>query len=286
MKTAVITTGGMGTRLLTYTKDSPKAMVPLFEKNFYGKDNPVVKPLIEIVFENLFEQGFRNFCFIIGNKGNSIYHHFSYDEKIVNILKKRNLEVDKIYLKHLNSLERKIKKCNISWIKQETPMGFGDALLKAEKFVSEKNFLLHAGDLYLPDYSFFKSFLKRFNDDRTSGTLLLQHRQNHELSSYGIAKIRNDQRKTVLDVKEKPKNPISNLVILPVYLFNKKIFSALKKTKEGHNNELQLTDGIKTMIEHGEVINSYNFRKRVWFDVGTSQNYFKASNYSFRKAIK
>ena len=98
--------------------------------------------------------------------------------------------------------------------------------------------------------------------------------------------MRNNQEKRVIDVKEKPEKPISNLVILPVYLFNKRIFSALKKTQKGHNNELQLTDGIKTMMEQGEIINSHNFRKKIWFDIGTSKNYFKAINYSFEKAIK
>ena len=52
-------------------------------------------------------------------------------------------------------------------------MGFGDALLKAEKFVLEKNFLLHAGDLYLPDYSFFKLFLNPSSKYKMVGLFIL-----------------------------------------------------------------------------------------------------------------
>ena len=34
MKTAVITAGGLGTRLLTFTKVAPKAILPIYSKTF------------------------------------------------------------------------------------------------------------------------------------------------------------------------------------------------------------------------------------------------------------
>ena len=37
MKTAVITTGGLGSRLLTYTRTNPKTMLPLFHNTKYVK---------------------------------------------------------------------------------------------------------------------------------------------------------------------------------------------------------------------------------------------------------
>ena len=64
------------------------------------------------------------------------------------------------------------------------------------------------------------------------------------------------------------------------------MYSALKKTQKEHNNELQLTDGINKMMEQGERINRHNFRKKSWFYIEPPQNYFKAINYSFEKAIK
>jgi UTP--glucose-1-phosphate uridylyltransferase len=287
MKTAVITTGGMGTRLLTYTKDNPKSMVPIFGKNIKNKKNPFVRPLVEIVFDNLYQQGFRNFCFITGAKGASIKHHFSYDHEIENILKSRDLPVDRIFLKHLKQLDKKVKKCKIKWIKQNTPMGFGDALLRAEKHIEGKNFLLHAGDVFIPEYRFLKKFIKTFESNKkTAGCLLLQQKPKNELYAYGIAKVDSNKKKYVIDVEEKPKIPNSNLVILPLYIFDKKIFSALQKTKRGYANELQLTDGIKMLIESCELITNYNFKNESWFDIGTPQNYHNAINHSYKKAIE
>ena len=50
MKTAVITTGGLGTREATITKTIPKTMLPLYTKSNYDSD-PLLKPLIEIIFD-------------------------------------------------------------------------------------------------------------------------------------------------------------------------------------------------------------------------------------------
>ena len=155
MKTAVITTAGLGTRLLTCTKINPKTMLPLYHKSFPNSE-PVLRPLIETIFENLFDAGFRRFCIIISAKtGKSIINHMMPDAEYVNLLKQRNVPSDKQFIKVLERLSKKINKCEIKWISQKNPMGFGDALLKAKKFVGKSTFLLHAGDVYFPDYYFY-----------------------------------------------------------------------------------------------------------------------------------
>ena len=60
---AVITCGGTGTRLLPFTKELPKEMAPVFIK----RDSCLQTiPLIQLIFENLYEEGIREFCFITG----------------------------------------------------------------------------------------------------------------------------------------------------------------------------------------------------------------------------
>ena len=281
MKTAVITTGGLGTREATITKTIPKTMLPLYTKSNYDSD-PLLKPLIEIIFDNLYENGFRKFCIIINSSyKQTIKNHLTNDESFINNLKKRDHYHDKRFLKTLSKLYKRIDNCKIVWVNQKTPMGFGHALLSAKEFVGNNNFLLHAGDTYFPNYEFIPEFIKSFKRDRqVSCNLLLESKKL--LDGYGIAQIkkRNGQN-VVFDVEEKPKKPKSNLAILPVYAFKPIIFDALKKTNHGYNSELQVTDAIKTMIDCNEKIVSMRIKQK-WFDIGTPQRYLDALNYSFK----
>ena len=312
MKTAVITTAGLGTRLLTTTKSSPKTLLPLYDRSFDKNPEPLLKPLIEIIFENLFDNGFRRFCFIVGTKNRkSILNHMSQDPEYIELLKKRNNQFDRRFIKALQRLYKKFEKCEIKWVSQNTPMGFGHALLSSKKFVGDESFLLHTGDAYFPDYSFLKDFIKSSqHEKKNTTTLLLQYKKL--LKGYGIAQIKpygyTDRRKIskmnlkdseirrqsksmarkmiVFHVEEKPIKPLSNLAILPMYILEPKIFEALKKTALGYNNELQVTDAITTLMAWNHKGSAYNLLNNKWFDIGTTKKYFEALNYSFKKATK
>tara|TARA_Y100001949_G_scaffold113945_1_gene96875 strand:- start:636 stop:1499 length:864 start_codon:yes stop_codon:yes gene_type:complete len=287
MKTAVITTAGLGTRLLTATKASPKTLLPLYYRSFDRNKEPLLRPLIEIIFENLYDNGFRKFCFIVGTKNKkSILNHMVPDQEYIKLLKKRNNQFDKRFVNALQKLYRKFEKCEIKWISQNSPMGFGHALLASKKFVGTKPFLLHTGDAYFPDYSFLNDFIKSSQyDKKVTTTLLLQYKKS--LKGFGIAQTKKMvPLDVVFHVAEKPKKPQSNLAILPIYILKPDIFEALEKTGLGHNNELQVTDAISTLMAWNHKVTAYNFRNNKWFDIGTTREYFHALNHSFKIATK
>lgn len=286
METAVITTGGLGTRLLTFTKTNPKTMLPVYEKDREGNTEPSLRPLIEYIFENLYDQKFRRFCFVVGKKTQkNIQSHLTPDSKYIELLEKRNNELDKRFIKTLNRIYKKINNCEISWITQNTPMGFGHALLSSKKFVKNKPFLLHTGDAYFPDYQFiFKMINDHNKTNDVKATVLLQKMQN--LKGLGVAQvIKNKDILNIVDVEEKPKKPKSNYAILPVYIFESEIFKALKNTVQGYNNELQVTDAIKTILKQKQSVIGFN-NKQKWYDIGSPKNYLDSLNYSYKKSIK
>jgi UTP-glucose-1-phosphate uridylyltransferase len=58
----VITAAGLGTRLLPITKELPKEMLPVFIRE---KEAVFLKPLLQALFEQLYDFGFREFCFVV-----------------------------------------------------------------------------------------------------------------------------------------------------------------------------------------------------------------------------
>src|ERR1700740_1182153 len=85
---AVIPVAGLGTRLLTATKVQPKEMLPVFARE---SGELCIKPLVQLVFEQLFDFGIREFCFVVGRGKRTIEDHFSPDDDYL----KRLSTVDK-----------------------------------------------------------------------------------------------------------------------------------------------------------------------------------------------
>ena len=76
LKKVVIPVAGRGTRLLPTTKVQPKEMLPVFSS---FKGDILLKPMVQIIFEQLFDFGIRDFCFIVGQEKRAIKDHFSLD---------------------------------------------------------------------------------------------------------------------------------------------------------------------------------------------------------------
>ncbi len=266
--------------MATLTKSYPKTMLPVYTKSDYD-DDILLKPILEVIFNNLYENGFRKFCIIINsNYKSTIKNHFNPDPSFIDLLSKRNKFHDKRFMKTLDKLYKKIGKSEIHWINQDTPMGFGHALLSAKKYVKNDDFLLHAGDTYFPNYALLPKLIDSFKQSPDiSGSLLLESRKL--LDGYGIAQIeKKNNQNIVIGVEEKPMKPKSKLAILPIYAFKSNIFEALKKTHNGYNKELQVTDAIHTLIRSNEKVVALKTNDK-WFDIGTPERYLTALNYSY-----
>jgi UTP--glucose-1-phosphate uridylyltransferase len=281
VNTVVIPAAGLGTRLFTVTKESPKEMVPVFYKTSNG--TVLLKPLIEIIFENLYDAGFRNFCFIVGRGKETIENHLSPHYDFVELLKKKG-EVD--YVKILSKLYKKIENSSIVWIRQHSLKGIGPATSLAKEYVGNKPFLFHAGDLYIPKTNYLQDLIsihKKFKPVTTIGLKIVNNPRR-----YGVASIKKNKGKLEIQkVVEKPKKPLSNYALTGVNIFEKEIFDAIKNTKAGVNGEIQLTDGIQTLIKNkNNVIGSLMKKSDICIDIGVPSTYFDALNYSYNNTIK
>ena len=279
--TVVIPAAGLGTRLFTWTKESPKEMVPIFYK--IKDDKILIKPLLEIIFENLFDSGFRNFCMIIGRGKNTIEDHLGPNYDFIDILEKKG---EYEYSKILQKLYKKIEKSSIFWIRQHSLKGIGPATLLSEKIIADKPFLFHAGDLYIPQKKYLNELMEVHNSQNPSATIGL--RKVKDPRQFGVAELKKfDKMKfKVTHVVEKPKKPLTNYALTGVNIFEPEIFDAIRKTKIGVNGEIQLTDSIQTLIDTNHLVMASIMNSRAQcIDVGTPKNYFKALSHSFNSNI-
>jgi UTP--glucose-1-phosphate uridylyltransferase len=274
IKKTVITAAGIGTRLLTVTKEQPKEMLPLFTRN--NGDNLCVKPLLQMIFEQLYDYHFREFCFIIGRGKRVIEDHFTIDRDFIRQLN------DKGKNELASSLEqfyRKFENSMIMWINQPEPKGFGHAVLMANPFIQNEPFLVHAGDTYVisSNSSPIKRLIKAHERKKAEATLLLKEIKNPK--HYGVAEVQ-DQNNEIYNVKkviEKPEKPPTNLAIMPIYIFNPTIMTILENTQPSIDGEIQLTDAIQKIIDKGLKVQAIKLEdNEIRLDVGTPETYWEA----------
>ena len=275
----VITAAGKGTRLLPYTKEMPKEMMPIFSK-IHGNQRVVI-PLLQYIFEQFHSAKIRDYCFVVGRDKRSIEDHFTPHQSYLNELSGNNKKM-------MSNFYKKLERCSLTWINQNKPLGFGDAVKRAEKFVGNENFILHAGDVSIVSRS--KHPILRLIDTakkNPNAAAILVCKKIRDAKRYGILQIKKNLPSVYLveGVEEKPIRPKSNLGILALYYFKPEIFNSLKKTKLGKNNELQLTDGIQQMINDGKKVLAIPLTKNdLEIDVGTVESYRNVQISSYKRA--
>lgn len=281
VKKVVITAAGLGTRLLPMTKELPKEMLAVYFKSENG--NILLKPLLQIIFEQLYDFGFRDFCFIVGRGKRAIEDHFTPDWDFVEKLSnkgKTNLANDLI------KFYKRIETSSIIWINQPEPKGFGHAILMSKPFVKDDPFLACAGDTVIISKKrfFLEKMLEAFYIKKANTVLLLQVVEDPK--QYGVALAeKEDEKYKVKKVIEKPQVPPSNKAIMPYYIFDSNIIQKLEKVQPGLGNEIQLTDAIQLMIDEGLKVYAIELEKEdLRFDIGTPETYWEALNMSYKIA--
>ena len=270
----VITAAGSGTRLLPMTKEMPKEMMPVFTKI---NEKRYVSPLLQIIFEQLYECKIRKFCFVVGREKRSIEDHFTPDTTFLkNSLQKNKNVISKFY--------KKINQSNLLWVNQNEPKGFGDAVKLTKQFVGNDDFIVHAGDVSIINSKIHPvmRLIKMGKDFDASAVLLI--RKVDDPKRHGVPTLERISS-SVFNVKkviEKPNNPTSNIGLMPLYYFKSDIFEELQKIKPGKGHEFQLTDAIQGLIKNGKKVLAIPLLPHEkLLDVGTVESFYDAQKISY-----
>jgi UTP--glucose-1-phosphate uridylyltransferase len=272
----VIPSAGLGTRLLPATKEQPKEMLPIFAKSIDGE--LCLKPLLQIVFENLYDVDIREFGFITGRGKRSVEDYFTIDSGFVELLKNGN----KFGLaKELDVFYEKVGSSHIAFINQPKPKGFGDAVHRAKMFTGTEPFLVHAGDdlIISKKNQYLRNLIDVFEEHEASAVFCVERVSDPR--KYGVIvgdKVANNLYQ-VRRVVEKPSTPPSNIAVVAVYAFSSRIYQAIEETPPDANGEVQLTNAIQRLIDQNHSVYAVELsseEKRL--DIGTPQSYLKALN--------
>ncbi|MGA2682108.1 MAG: sugar phosphate nucleotidyltransferase [Candidatus Bathyarchaeia archaeon] len=280
IRKVIVPAAGLGTRLLPATKEQPKEMLPIFTKTPLG--DLVVKPVVQLVFEQLYDAGLREFCYVVGRGKRAIEDHFTPDEHCIKTLESLGKSGQAVDLK---SFYDKLNSSTTMWVNQPEPKGFGNAVLMAEPFVGNESCLVHAGDscIISKDMDYLKKLVEAFERLKADAAFVVLDIENPK--KYGV--VEGDEVEpgiiSVRAVVEKPEKPKTRWAIIAIYAFQPVIFKALENTRPGKNGEIQLTDAIQKLVDWGlkvyavKLENSYGH-----LDIGSPEGYWQSLELSHR----
>ncbi|RZI40183.1 UTP--glucose-1-phosphate uridylyltransferase GalU [Herbaspirillum sp. HC18] len=260
---AVFPVAGLGTRFLPATKASPKEMLPVVDK-----------PLIQYAVEEAIAAGITEMIFVTGRNKRAIEDHFDKAYELEAELEARNKQA-------LLDVLRSIKPDNVEcfYVRQAEALGLGHAVLCAERLVNGAPFaVMLADDLLDGDIPVMRQMTDIYEEHGCS-VLGVETIAREQSRSYGVvAGTPLDEslvKLTGIVEKPAPENAPSNLGVVGRYVLTPSIFRHLRNLRPGAGGELQLTDGIASLLAE-ETVLAYQF-DGVRYDCGSKLGYLQAT---------
>jgi UTP--glucose-1-phosphate uridylyltransferase len=265
VRKAVFPAAGLGTRFLPATKAQPKEMLPLVDK-----------PIIQYGVEEAVAAGCDQIIIVTGRGKQAIEDHFDVSYELEKMLEERG-KTD--LLKIVRQISDLI---HIAYVRQKEALGLGHAVLTARELVGNEPFaVLLADDVIDAEVPCLKQLMNVFEKTQCS-VLATQVVEGPGISAYGVLEGKpvpgsNGKLYEVLSLVEKPRpeDAPSNLAVIGRYLLTPTVFETLADIKAGAGGELQLTDGLRALLQK-EKIYGYVFEGKR-HDTGDKLGFLKAT---------
>jgi len=263
IRTAVFPVAGRGTRFLPATKASPKEMLPVVDK-----------PLIQYAVEEALAAGAQRLVFITGASKRAIEDHFDSDQELELMLEQQGKSD---LLNQLRSVLPSYASC--IYIRQPAPLGLGHAVLCAQPAVGSEPFFVHLADDLIRSEVAVLAQMAQVYDAKRASILGVEMVPRSDTDKYGIVAVEADRATTsrVRSIVEKPKPAVapSSLAVVGRYVLAPSIFEHLERIGRGAGGEIQLTDGIASLMRE-EAVYAYRFEGKR-YDCGSKLGYLQAT---------
>lgn len=162
----------------------------------------------------------------------------------------------------------------LSYAKQPQPNGLAEAFIIGEEFIKDSPSALILGDNIFYGHNFTK-LLREAIDNTERSTIFAYYVDNPE--RYGVVEF--DENFRAISLEEKPKNPKSNYAVTGLYFYPPGVSEYAKSLKPSWRNELEITDLNKIYLEKGLLDVKVMGRGYAWFDTGTVESFFEATEF-------
>ena len=266
VRKAVFPAAGLGTRFLPATKAQPKEMLPLVDK-----------PIIQYGVEEALAAGCDQIIIITGRGKSAIEDHFDVSYELEKMLEERGKTELLRVVRQISDM------IHVAYVRQKEALGLGHAVLMARELVGHEPFaVLLADDVIDAPVPCLKQMMDVF-DETQSSVIATQVVEGRGISAYGVV----DGKPTdgrfqsrlydIRNVVEKPKfeDAPSNLAVIGRYILTPTVFETLAQTPPGAGGELQLTDGLRLLLQR-EKLYGYVFEGKR-HDTGDKLGFLKAT---------
>lgn len=263
VRKAVFPVAGLGTRFLPATKAVPKEMLTIVDK-----------PVIQYVVEEARAAGIEHFVFVTGRNKAAIEDHFDIQYELNDVLKGRG-KTDE----HADLAAMLPKAGEISFTRQQEPLGLGHAVWCARDIVGDEPFALLLPDMLMQDDKGCLAGMVELYGE-TGGNVVSVEECHPDLAhKYGIVgmgePIGDGFRITEMVEKPKTGSAPSNWFINGRYILQPDIFEILATQERGAGNEIQLTDAMLKLARK-QSFSAYRFHGTT-YDCGSKDGFILAN---------
>jgi glucose-1-phosphate thymidylyltransferase len=220
---ALVLSGGAGTRLRPITHTSAKQLLPVANKPvlFYG-------------LEAIRDAGITDVGVVVGDTAPAIREAVG-DGSAFGL--------------------------RVTYIPQEAPLGLAHAVLVAQDFLGDDDFVMYLGDNFI--VGGIADLVEEFRASRPDAQIMLT--QVADPRDFGVAEL--DESGQVVGLEEKPAQPKSDLALVGVYMFTPCVHDAVRSLQPSWRGELEITEAIQRLIDDGRKVASTTI-SGYWKDTG------------------
>ncbi len=165
--------------------------------------------------------------------------------------------------------------CDFTYEIQDKPEGLAQAFIIGKQFIGQDNVTLILGDnLYEDDFS------QAIQSFKTGGRVFAKKVPDPE--RFGVVEFDQDQK--AISIQEKPKTPKSEYAVTGLYIYDNTVVQKAESLEPSDRGELEITDLNNLYLKEGTL--DVAFVNGAWFDTGTFESMYAATEFARSKELK